>query len=81
MKAGEVAKKIESIAPISSGMAGDELGFVFGNSDVEVRGVAVCWSPTLDVILQVEKLGCNMILPRLFISRSQSSMLISLYVT
>lgn len=61
MKAGKVAHRIESISPISMGAPGDELGFLFGDGDVSVRGVAVCWAPTLEVIEQAEALGCNMI--------------------
>jgi len=61
MQASEIASIIESVAPVSSGMDGDELGFVFGDGRVEVRGVAVCWSPTLAVIAQAERLGCNTI--------------------
>ena len=61
MNASQVAELIESIAPISSGMQGDELGFIFGAPDTDLRGVAVCWSPTLDVIQSAGQLGCNMI--------------------
>lgn len=61
MKASEVTAVIETVAPISSGMEGDELGFIHGDGDVEVRGVAVCWSPTLPVIQRAEALGCNVI--------------------
>ena len=61
MKAADVAKVIESHAPLSSGMAGDELGYVFGSAETPVRGVAVCWSPTLRVLGEAERLDCNMI--------------------
>ena len=61
MRASEVAEIIESVAPISSGMPGDELGFIFGSGDVAVRGVAVCWSPTRALIEKAAQLGCNMI--------------------
>jgi len=61
MKASEVAAAIESVAPISSGMEGDELGFVYGDGDVDVTGVGVCWSPSLNVIETAAAAGCNMI--------------------
>jgi len=61
MRASEIAGVIESLAPLSSGMEGDELGFVHGHGDLEVRGVAVCWSPTLRVIRMAARAGCNMI--------------------
>lgn len=61
MKAADVAKVIESHAPLSSGMEGDELGYLFGSAETPVRGVATCWSPTLPVIEEAEGRGCNMI--------------------
>ena len=62
MKSREIAAVVETIAPISGGMPGDELGFVFGDGEVEVTGVAVCWSPTLAVIREAARLRCNMII-------------------
>lgn len=61
MRAREVAGLIEDVAPIASGMEGDELGFVYGNGKAEVHGVAVCWSPNLGVIERAEAMGCNLI--------------------
>jgi hypothetical protein len=37
--AREVAMAFERIAPLESGVPGDELGFIFGNPDRIVRGV------------------------------------------
>ena len=62
MKAAEVAKVLETVAPISSGMEGDELGFIFGDPEIEVSGVAVCWSPTLEVIGRARELNCNLVI-------------------
>jgi len=50
MNAKMIAQTIESHAPMASGLAGDELGFIFGTGQTPVRGVAACWSPTLRVI-------------------------------
>ena len=61
MLASAVTRIIESVAPISSGMEGDELGFLFGSAETPVRGVAVCWAPTLRVIEEAERLDCNMV--------------------
>lgn len=61
MKASDVAQIIESVAPISLGVPGDDLGFLHGDSDVEVTGATTCWSPTLEVIEQSGALGHNMI--------------------
>jgi putative NIF3 family GTP cyclohydrolase 1 type 2 len=62
MKAAEIAAVVETIAPISSGMAGDELGFVYGTGNRKISGVAVCWSPTLRALREAERLACNMII-------------------
>ena len=61
MKAADVWQLIESHAPISSGVPGDELGLIFGDPEREVTKVATCWSPTLAVIRQAANLGCEMI--------------------
>ncbi len=62
MKAREIAAVVERIAPISGGMPGDELGFVYGTGEEEARGVATCWSPTRRVIEEAARAGCNMII-------------------
>lgn len=41
--AREVAAGIEVIAPLASGIDGDELGFVWGDPDQVVRGIACLW--------------------------------------
>jgi putative NIF3 family GTP cyclohydrolase 1 type 2 len=40
----DVAKVFEAIAPFASGVPGDELGFVFGDPECEVTGVACLWN-------------------------------------
>ena len=40
----DIARVFESIAPLESGIAGDELGFVFGDPAREVTGVACLWN-------------------------------------
>jgi putative NIF3 family GTP cyclohydrolase 1 type 2 len=44
ISAKSVAQIIETIAPIDSGVPGDELGFVYGDRDVNIRGVACIWN-------------------------------------
>jgi putative NIF3 family GTP cyclohydrolase 1 type 2 len=43
MKAHEIAKVFERIAPIDSGIPDDELGFIWGNPEIEVHGVGCMW--------------------------------------
>ena len=42
--AEDIAKVFEDIAPLDSGVPGDQLGFVYGNSTTEVRGIACLWN-------------------------------------
>jgi len=42
--ARQVADVLESIAPIESGIPGDELGFLWGDPNAPVRGVACMWN-------------------------------------
>ncbi len=62
MKAREVAILIEELAPLSSGMPGDDLGFSHGNPESVVTGVVTCWSPTLPVIRKTLALGASLII-------------------
>ena len=43
MIAREIARIFEEIAPLDSGVPGDELGFIWGDPDTLVRGVACMW--------------------------------------
>ena len=82
MKAQAVAQFIEEIAPIARGVPGDEYGFVFGDPNTEVQGIATCWSPTLEVIKRAIENAINMIVAHepLFIPHSASIWLTSLPV-
>lgn len=42
--ARDVARVFEAIAPIESGIPGDQLGFLYGDPDREIRGVACLWN-------------------------------------
>jgi len=43
MRAREIAGVFEEIAPLDSGIPGDELGFIFGDPEIQVRGVGCMW--------------------------------------
>jgi len=43
MIAREIAKVFEEIAPLDSGIPGDELGFIWGDPEIQVRGVGCMW--------------------------------------
>ena len=62
--AREIADVFETIAPIESGIKGDELGFIYGDSGhpAEVRGVACTWIVTTQSIAAAVEAGANMII-------------------
>lgn len=62
MKAREVALLVEEIAPLSSGIPGDDLGFSYGSPESVVRGIVTCWSPTLRVLSRAPALGANLVI-------------------
>ena len=43
-KAKEIAEIFEVMAPKNSGIPGDELGFVYGDPNAEVKGLACMWN-------------------------------------
>ena len=43
MKACEITRAFEQIAPLDSGVPGDELGFVWGNPETKVSGAGCMW--------------------------------------
>jgi len=63
MKAKEVVKFITEIAPHEKGVPNDgQSGWKFGDPEREVDAVAVCWSPTLNVIERCVSLGVNLLI-------------------
>jgi len=61
MRAKDVSSSIEAIAPLESGIHGDENGFLFGNSDIEVSGVGVIWMPTAPPLSKAADERLNML--------------------
>ena len=59
--AQKIADYILSVAPTALGIAGDDNGFLYGDSSILVASVAVCWSPTLEVIRKAASLRTQMI--------------------
>jgi putative NIF3 family GTP cyclohydrolase 1 type 2 len=60
--AQQVADALESIAPKSLGNANDELGFMFGDSQKIIRGVACMWNAHSSSIARAAQAGLDMIL-------------------
>ena len=59
----DIASYIEKeIAPLKYSLPGDKNGLEFGSLDNEVRGIVVCWSPTLMVIKKAVSIQANLII-------------------
>jgi putative NIF3 family GTP cyclohydrolase 1 type 2 len=62
MRIRDVAAIVEGYAPLSTGVAGDELGLLVGDPECEVKGVVTCWSPTLSVLETAANSGANLVI-------------------
>jgi putative NIF3 family GTP cyclohydrolase 1 type 2 len=62
MTAREIAKVFEQIAPLDSGVPGDQLGFVWGDPEAQVRGVGCAWCAHTQSIRHCAERGINLII-------------------
>ena len=62
MTAREFATIFEGIATLDSGVPGDELGFVWGDPDIEVTGVGCMWCLQTESIEQCVEHRFNLII-------------------
>ncbi len=62
LTARDVADVFEQIAPISSGIPKDELGFVYGDPATELTGIACMWDVDASSITAAAKQNLNMII-------------------
>ncbi len=60
--ARQIADLFETIAPISTGIESDELGFIYGSPNLTVRGVACLWIASLQSIHAAAEAGCNLLI-------------------
>jgi putative NIF3 family GTP cyclohydrolase 1 type 2 len=60
--ARHIAAVFEKIAPIASGIEGDELGFVFGDPDTEIKAMACVWQVHAASIEAAARAGVNFLL-------------------
>jgi len=73
MKVKKVEDYIEQhVAPLKLSLPQDINGLVFGTLDMEVTGIAVCWSPTLRVIEASVENKANVILSHEWLVYEQS---------
>jgi putative NIF3 family GTP cyclohydrolase 1 type 2 len=62
MLAKDIARIFEEIAPLDSGIPGDQLGFIWGDPDAPVRGVACMWCVHTESIRTCAKYDLNLII-------------------
>jgi putative NIF3 family GTP cyclohydrolase 1 type 2 len=63
MKAMKIVDFVNIFAPHEAGVPNDgQSGWKFGDPEQEIGAVAVCWSPTFDVLKRCIELGANMII-------------------
>jgi putative NIF3 family GTP cyclohydrolase 1 type 2 len=60
--ARDIARVFEAIAPLSSGLPGDQLGFQFGNPDQSITGVACLWAAHTASIRAAVEQGLTMLI-------------------
>ncbi len=60
--ARDIAKIFEQIAPLDSGVPGDELGFIIGNPDIPVKGIGCMWCAHTESIQYCIDNDINMII-------------------
>ncbi len=61
-RAREVATLFESIAPLDSGIPGDELGFIWGDADAIVQGIGCVWDLNTGSIRACVERGLNLLI-------------------
>ena len=60
--ARDIAGVFEQVAPLDSGMVGDELGFIYGDPDREVSGLGCCWNVHTGSIKAAVAQGLDMLI-------------------
>jgi len=60
--ARDIARVFEQIAPLDSGMVGDELGLIYGDPDREVSGLGCCWNVHTGSIKAAVAQGLDMLI-------------------
>jgi putative NIF3 family GTP cyclohydrolase 1 type 2 len=62
MTAKEVEAVVLGISPLERAMPGDPTGLLYGDPEIEVTGVAVTWTPTVQVLREAAVDGLNFVL-------------------
>jgi putative NIF3 family GTP cyclohydrolase 1 type 2 len=60
--ASDIARAFEEIAPLATGLPGDELGFIYGDPETPVRGLACLWNIHTQSLKACIALGADLII-------------------
>lgn len=61
-QASDIARTFEEIAPLATGLPGDELGFIYGDPATPVRGLACLWNIHAQSLQSCIALDANLII-------------------
>lgn len=61
-KATDIARAFEQIAPLATGLPGDELGFIYGDPETLVRGLACLWNLHVQSLKACIALDANLLI-------------------
>jgi len=62
IRAREIARIFETLAPLESGIPGDQLGFIYGDPDREIHGVACMWQANVASLREAVGQGLDMVI-------------------
>lgn len=62
MKARDIANVFEEVAPLDSGVPGDQLGFIWGEPDTQITGVGCAWCVHTESIRHCANHGLNLLI-------------------
>ena len=76
MKAQEISKYLEDIAPKSLAYEGEEFDFIFGDESKDIKKIGVTWRPTVDVLKQASENKIDLLITHEPLFHSEKSAII-----
>lgn len=76
MKAQEISKYLEEIAPKSLAYEGEEFDFIFGDESKDIKKIGVTWRPTVDVLKQAAESKIDLLITHEPLFHSEKSAII-----
>ncbi len=76
IKAQEISKFLEEIAPKSLAYEGEEFDFIFGEESKEIKTIGVTWRPTIEVLEKAAKNNVDLLITHEPLFHSEKSVII-----